>query len=120
VELERNPDGTPKGCPCCDRVFPDPDPLFRFIDPIEGPGAFWRLPRDERSRRLRAYLIAIAAGEDPLLGWMLAMDFTPDTIRDLHQLIDVENRDDERIEGLIADGATLDPSKRLIRFVLDG
>ena len=65
-------------------------------------------------------LIAIAAGEHPLLGWMVATDFEPDTIEQLHHLIDVENRDDERIEGLIADGATLDPSKRLIRFLLDG
>ena len=44
----------------------------------------------------------------------------PETIAGLHRLIDVENRDDERIEGLIANGATLDPNKRLIRFVLDG
>ena len=119
MELERNPDGTPKGYPCCDRRFPDPDPLFRFIDPEEGPSAFWALPYDERSRRLRAYLIAIASGEHPVQAWMVAMDFTPDTIGGLHHLIDVENHDDERIEGLIADGAILDPSRRLIRVVPD-
>ena len=43
-----------EGYPCCDRTFPDPDPFFRFIDPEEGPSDFWNLPRDERSRRLRA------------------------------------------------------------------
>jgi hypothetical protein len=30
--MERNPDGTPVGYPCCGRLFPDPDPMLRFID----------------------------------------------------------------------------------------
>jgi len=47
--LERNPDGTPKGYPCCGRHYPDLDLMFRFIDPEEGPGQFWELPYHERS-----------------------------------------------------------------------
>jgi hypothetical protein len=116
--MERNPDGTPKGYPCCDRCFPDPDPLFRFIDYAEGPSAFWQLPRDERSRRLRLYLLAIASGTDPLLAWMVALDFTPETIRDIHHLIDVENADDARLLGLIEQGAH--PPDRIVRFTPDG
>ncbi len=40
--LERNPDGTPVAHPCCGRRFPDPDPMFAFIDFEEGPESFWQ------------------------------------------------------------------------------
>ena len=115
--LERNPDGTPVGYPCCDRQFPDPDPMLAFIDPEEGPSSFWELPYDERSRRLRMYLLAVASGTDPLVAWMLALDFSEDIIKDVHDLIDVENRDDARLLGLIEAGAH--PAERTFRWTQD-
>lgn len=116
--LRRNPGGTPVGYPCCHRRFPNPDPKLRYLDFEEGPSDFWTLPYDERSRRLRAYLLAIASGADPLLGWMVALDFTPETIRAIHFLIDVENRDDRRLLDLIQRGAH--PPDRIVRFTPDG
>jgi len=116
--LERNSDGTPMGYPCCDRVFPNLDLMFCFIDPEEGPGQFWELPYDERSRRLRAYLLAVAAGEYPLMAWMFALDFTEENISGIHDLIDVENRDDARLVGLIERGAH--PAERIVRITPDG
>jgi hypothetical protein len=116
--VERNPDGTPKGYPCCDRRFPDPDPVFRYIHQDEGPSEFWLLPHDERSRRLRAYLLAIASGAYPIVAWMTAMDFEKETIDAIHQLIDVENRDDRRLEMLVANGAH--PAERARRLSLAG
>jgi hypothetical protein len=116
--MERNPDGTPKGYPCCARKFPDPDPMMRFIDYEEGPSAFWQLPRDERSRRLRLYLLAIASGTDPLLAWIVTMDFEQESIDDVHYLIDVENREDARLLGLIERGAH--PAERIVRLTPDG
>ncbi|CAN5841401.1 hypothetical protein BH23CHL8_BH23CHL8_27370 [soil metagenome] len=116
--LERNPDGSPKGYPCCDRVFPDPDPMMRFIDRDEGPSIFWDLPPDERSRRARIFLLVRASGEDDMMSWVVALDFAPETIRDVHEIIDVINRDDARLERLIARGAH--PGDRLIRLSLDG
>lgn len=87
--------------------------MFRFLDNEQGPYSFWRLPWDERSRRLRYYLICIASGSDELSSWMAVMDFTEETIQDTHYLIDVENRDDRRIEGLIERGARAHRPDRL-------
>jgi hypothetical protein len=92
--------------------------MFAFIDREEGPHTFWALPRDERSRRLRLYLLCVAAGTDPLLAWMAALDFTEDSIRDIHDLIDIENADDARLLGLIQRGAH--PPDRIVRFTPDG
>ena len=52
-----------------------------------------------------------------MTGWIVAMDFSPSTITAIHELIDVENREDSRIEGLIARGAR--PRDRLIRLTFD-
>ena len=103
--LERNPDGTPKGYPCCDRKFPDPDPMFRFIDPDEGPGSFWEPPYDERSRRARAYLLLKASGCSELEAWVHATDFNPEIIAACHVLVDVANADDRHVVEVIERGA---------------
>ena len=92
--------------------------MMHFIDYEEGPSAFWELPKDERSRRLRYYLLCIAAGTDPLVAWMAALDFTLENIQDIHDLIDIENRDDARLVGLIERGAH--PPERIIRLRLSG
>lgn len=76
--------------------------MLRFIDPYEGPLIFWEgLPARERSRRLRMFLMAIAAGEADLTAWLAAIDFEASSIRAVHELVDVENRDDARIRDMI-------------------
>jgi hypothetical protein len=94
---------------CCDREFPRPDPMFRFIDEDEGPGWFWAIEdHNEQSRRLRMYLLALAAGEHPMMAWLAAGSMYPDHIEQMHQLVDVMNRDDKRIEAQLKDLATRD------------
>jgi hypothetical protein len=92
--------------------------MFRHIDPAEGPSEFWDLPYDERSRWLRAYLLAIASGAYPIVAWVTALDFGAETIQALHELVDLENADDARLLGLIERGAH--PADRIIRLTLDG
>jgi hypothetical protein len=89
--------------------------MYRHIEADEGPDEFWGLPHDERSRRLRFFLISRASGEIAIMSWMAALDFTPEIISGVHDLIDVENADDQRIEGLIARGAR--PTERVIQIV---
>jgi hypothetical protein len=91
--------------------------MFGFIDADEGPSAFWDLPHDERTRRLRAYLLAVASGADPLLVWMLALDFTEPVVADVHDLVDAENCDDARLVGLVERGAH--PAERIVRLTSD-
>lgn len=105
--LERNPDGTPKGWPCCDRTFPDPDPMYRFIHRDEIPDSFYDMPENERSRRLRCYLVCIATGELPLPSWIASLAFDERSITRIHDLVDVINRDDRKIEAMLADRARI-------------
>jgi hypothetical protein len=70
-----------------------------------------------RSRRLRAYLLAIASGAYPIIAWMTALDFEFETIRDIHEVIDVQNRDDARLAGLIEGGAH--PAERIVRLTTE-
>ena len=78
----------------------------------------YALPYDERSRRLRFYLLAVAACNDPLLAWMATMEFEQESIDDVHYLIDIENLDDARLLGLIERGAH--PVERIVRFTHGG
>jgi hypothetical protein len=92
---------------CCDRKFPQPDPMMRFIDPDEGPYTFWAMEPNERSRRLRAYLVALCAGEEPIMAWLAAITEEKDDIDLIHQIVDIncgpENGGDEKIEAMMRD-----------------
>jgi hypothetical protein len=52
------------------------------------------------------------------MAWTAALDFTPENIAGIHDLIDVENRDDRRLVGLIERGAH--PAERIVRLTPDG
>lgn len=75
--LERNPDGTPKGYPCCDRVFPDPDQHRFRRGPALGLGGGLMTARQQPTRRqleiLRAY---IAAGSGAAAAYELGISDT--------------------------------------------
>lgn len=87
---------------CCDRVFPSPDPMMRFIDPDEGPYEFWKMEPNERSRRARSYLISLAAGFNSFMSWIAAITDEPEGIELIHSMVDI-NADDKKIEGFLRD-----------------
>jgi hypothetical protein len=104
---------------CCDRIFPQPDPMFRFIDSDEdGPASFWQIPPNERSRRLRVYLLTRAAGESQWWAWAAALSTEPENERYMHQIVDVNLRDDAAIEAFLAEAEKWERDSQATRRVL--
>ncbi len=83
---------------CCTKAYPDPDPMFRFIDEDEGPYSFWALPKNLRSQRLRVYLLALSSFEHPFMAWLAAItdDDDRETLDLIHELADTKT--DKQIE----------------------
>lgn len=77
--------------------------MMRFIDEDEGPDAFWAMEPNERSRRARVYLVSLSSGEHPLMAWLAAVSDNPDDVPLIHELVDVLNEDDKRIEAMLRD-----------------
>lgn len=85
-----------------DRVFPYPDPIERFFDPEELPHVLDEMPKQDRARRLRLYLIARSAlgPEYPIVLWNVALDFTPQGEAYGREVVDAHT--DEEITRMVA------------------
>ena len=84
------------------RVYPDPDPILRFM-PSDPPAGWLAMDPQRRSVTGRYVLVLLCAGLHPFHAWMACLTDDPvqnQTIRDL-----VDPLTDAQIEGFLREAA---------------
>ena len=83
------------------RTSPEPDPMRRFVDLEELPGAFFGFTPQERARRLRLYLVQRSMGMPPELATLFVLDMSPSGYAFAKEIVD-GCRPDGRLEQALA------------------